>query len=172
MNNVNMFYGIVLIQLASCSFRCTFSLHCNAFSCPKRTNQSEGLTNYQTNKVKSQSRALLAYFQTNFAGNLHNNNVPCAVCHVVERHAKVMIPAWKQCPDGWTREYNGYLTSSKYTHKRATFECMDEAPEVTEGNAGNHVGAEFYTVEAHCSTSLPCPNYINGWALTCVICTK
>ena len=112
-------------------------------------------------------------FQTNFAGNLLNNNVPCAVCHVTERHVKVMIPARKQCLDGWTREYGGYLTTSHYnTEYKKVFECMDEAPEVIEGAGGRQGGAWFYTVEADCGYTLPCPNYIEGWALTCVVCTK
>ncbi len=29
----------------------------------------------------------------------------------------------------------------------------------------------FYNVEAVCG-SLPCPNYVNGWEITCVVCTK
>ena len=113
------------------------------------------------------------FFQTNYAGNLLNNNVPCAVCHVTERHVKVMIPARKQCPVGWTREYGGYLTTSHHiTDHRTTFECMDEAPEVIEGAGGSQGGAWFYTVEADCGYALPCPSYIYGWALTCVVCTK
>ena len=128
------------------------------------------LTNNKVNK--NQSRVLLSYFQTNFAGNLLNNNVPCAVCHVKDRHAKVMIPAFKLCPGGWTREYHGYLTTSHYEHTKATFECMDEAPEATEGAFANQDGALFYTVEADCGYALPCPNYVEGWALTCVVCTK
>ena len=111
-------------------------------------------------------------FQTNYAGNLLNNNVPCAVCHVTERHVKVMIPARKQCPAGWTREYGGYLTTSHHQHQRTTFECMDEAPEVIEGVGRDENGALFYTVEGDCGYSLPCPNYVEGWALTCVVCTK
>ena len=85
---------------------------------------------------------------------------------------KVMIPALKLCPGGWTLEYGGYLTSSRYTHTKATFECMDEAPEVIEGASANKNGALFYMVEADCRQSLPCPSYIEGWALTCVVCTK
>ena len=112
------------------------------------------------------------YFQTHFAGNLISNDVPCAVCHVTTRHVKVMIPAWKRCPDGWTREYGGYLTSSHYTHTKATFECMDEAREIIEGSEASRNGALFYTVEAACGSSLPCPKYVHGWALTCVVCTK
>ncbi|KAK2166003.1 hypothetical protein NP493_1340g00016 [Ridgeia piscesae] len=90
----------------------------------------------------------------------------------LERHVKVMIPVRKQCPGEWTREYGGYLTTSHHQHHRATFECMDEAPEVIEGAGGDENGALFYTVEGDCGYSLPCPNYIEGWVLTCVVCTK
>ena len=98
--------------------------------------------------------------------------MPCAVCHVMDRQAKVMIPARKQCPVGWTREYHGYLTTGANVYHPTTFECMDEAPEVIEGVGGNEDGALFYTVEGDCRRSLPCPNYVHGWALTCVVCTK
>ena len=98
--------------------------------------------------------------------------MPCAVCHVRERQAKVMIPARKECPDEWTREYHGYLVTNADVYSRTTFECMDEAPEVLEGTGRDENGALFYVVEADCSHSLPCPNYVNGWALTCVVCTK
>ena len=111
-------------------------------------------------------------FQTNFGGDLTNNEVPCAVCHVTGRQAKLMIPARKQCPGGWTREYHGYLTTNANSYYRTTFECMDEAPEVIEGTGRNIDGTLFYVVEGDCSRSLPCPNYVNGWALTCVLCTK
>ena len=114
---------------------------------------------------------LFTNFQTNFAGNLLQYNVPCAVCHVTDRQVKLMIPARKQCPVGWTREYHGYLTTGADIYHQSTFECMDEAPEVI-GTARNENGALFYTVEGDCSHSLPCPNYVNGWALTCAVCTK
>ncbi|KAI0218866.1 hypothetical protein LSAT2_029463 [Lamellibrachia satsuma] len=112
------------------------------------------------------------FLKTNYAGRLTDNNVPCAVCHVTERHVKVMVPARKQCPDGWTEEYGGYLTTSHHGHHRATFECMDEAPEVIEESGANQNGALFYLVEGDCGYSLPCPKYKQGWALTCVVCTK
>ena len=115
---------------------------------------------------------IFTHFQTNFAGNLFNNDVPCAVCHVTDRQAKVMVPARKQCPVGWTHEYHGYLTTSADIYHPTTFECMDEAPEVIEGAGRATDGALFYTVEGDCSRSLPCPNYVNGWAITCVVCTK
>ena len=46
-----------------------------------------------------------------FSDSLHENNVPCAVCHVSTRSAVLMIPAWRHCPSGWTVEYTGYLMS-------------------------------------------------------------
>ena len=84
-----------------------------------------------------------------------------------------MIPARKQCPVGLTREYGGYLTtSSAGSDCRKVFECMDEASEVIEGAGGLQRGAFSYTVEGDCGYSLPCPNYIEGWALACVVCTN
>ncbi|KAK2156963.1 hypothetical protein NP493_1925g00016 [Ridgeia piscesae] len=117
-------------------------------------------------------RANSPFLKTNFDGVPFNNDVPCAVCHVTGRQAKLMIPARKECPGGWTREYHGYLTTSADIYHPTTFECMDEAPEVIEGMGRDSDGALFYTVEGDCSRSLPCPNYVNGWALTCIVCTK
>ena len=39
------------------------------------------------------------------------------------------------------------------------------------GGQDNKNGALFYPVEAVCG-SLPCPRYVNGWELTCAVCTK
>ncbi|KAK2159412.1 hypothetical protein NP493_1720g00072 [Ridgeia piscesae] len=66
-----------------------------------------------------------------------------------------MIPTRKQFPGGWTREYGGYLTTSHHQHHRATFYCMDEAPEVIEGAGGDE----------NVLSESPC-------ALTCIVCTK
>ena len=51
---------------------------------------------------------------------LHDDNVPCAVCHVSTRSAVLMIPAWRHCPSGWTVQYTGYLMTQKYTESNAT----------------------------------------------------
>ena len=57
------------------------------------------------------------------------------------------------------------------TQTRTTYVCMDNAPEVIEGGAANKNGVLFYIVEAVCC-SLLCPNYVDGWEVTCVVCTK
>jgi len=85
-----------------------------------------------------------------------------------------MIPARTQCPDGWTTEYAGYL-SSAYTGSlrssiSSSYICWDEAPEVAVGGTSQDQ-AVIYPVEFHCG-SLPCQVYRDGRELTCVVCSK
>ncbi|XP_019644472.1 PREDICTED: collagen alpha-2(IV) chain-like [Branchiostoma belcheri] len=104
--------------------------------------------------------------------SLHNHNVPCAVCYVPTRGSKLMIPARNTCYSGWTREYHGYLMAERHNHAGSKeFVCVDEQPEVMQGGHANQDGALFYPVEARCG-SLPCPHYVEGRELTCVVCTK
>ena len=103
--------------------------------------------------------------------SLHDNDVPCAVCHVNGRPTKLMIPAKRTCPDGWTKEYWGYLMAEQYNHAgRTTYVCMDNAPEVIEGGRQDRNGVLFYNTEAECGG--PLPNYVDGWEITCVVCTQ
>ena len=107
-----------------------------------------------------------------FPSSLHNDNVPCAVCHVSNRSAVLMIPAWRHCPSGWTVEYTGYLMSDHYTHTKATYECVDLHPQSVPGSHTNTNGGLFYHVEVSCSFGLPCPPYDPQKELTCAVCTK
>ena len=75
-------------------------------------------------------------FQTNLDAGKVFDNVPCSVCYVSERRAKLMIPARKTCPGGWKREYGGYLMTSHRFKHRTTFACMDEAPETIAPSGG------------------------------------
>ncbi|XP_023930272.1 short-chain collagen C4 isoform X8 [Lingula anatina] len=109
---------------------------------------------------------------TNTGGhNLPNQDAPCAVCYTQTRPSHVMIPAKKTCPAGWTTEYNGYLVSAFNTHQRTEFVCLDEGPEVVAGGHEDKIAASFYTAEAKCGT-LPCPPYVDGRELACVVCSK
>ena len=104
--------------------------------------------------------------------NLHNHNVPCAVCLATTRVAVVMIPAKLTCPTGWTKEYNGYLMSAYYSHESAsTFECIDHDAEAVPGTEANTDGGMFLHVEAVCNYGLPCDPYDPEKELTCVVCT-
>ncbi|XP_066265544.1 short-chain collagen C4-like isoform X2 [Branchiostoma lanceolatum] len=104
--------------------------------------------------------------------SLDAHDVPCAVCYVPTRGSKLMIPARKTCPTGWTEEYDGYLMAGSYTHASVKeYVCVDYSPETVQGGQANQASARFYPVEARCG-SLPCPSYVEGRELTCVVCTK
>ncbi|CAH1269381.1 Hypp4164 [Branchiostoma lanceolatum] len=103
--------------------------------------------------------------------NLNDHDVPCAVCQTY-RSNQLMIPARKTCPTGWFPEYDGYLMASYRDHAGAKeYVCMDKKPEAEHAGHLNHDGALFYPVEAACG-ALPCPPYVDGRELTCVVCSK
>ncbi|KAJ8022672.1 Short-chain collagen C4 [Holothuria leucospilota] len=108
--------------------------------------------------------------------HLHNNNVPCAVCLAPGRPSLMMIPARNVCPGNeWTKEYSGYLVSSYHNHHgRSKYVCMDRKPEVIPRTVHNADGLLFYVVESKCGASgsgLPCGPYVDGYELTCAVCT-
>ena len=104
----------------------------------------------------------------------HDHDVPCAVCYVAPRETVLMIPGTYICPPNWTREYYGYLMTERNhaAHKgRATFECVDAAPEFIASDHANHDGVLFHHVEPRCG-SLPCPPYDPQKEVTCAVCTR
>jgi len=116
-------------------------------------------------------------FSTSNTGGipLLENPAPCAVCYLDHRLTVLMVPAKTRCPDGWNREYGGYLASEhsfdqQSSRKRSSYVCWDRAPEVAAGGT-NQNQAVIYPVKAVCG-SLPCSTYINGRELTCVVCSK
>ena len=107
-----------------------------------------------------------------FSKPLHDHDALCSVCKVESRGAKVMIPGRNICPSGWTKEYKGYLMSEHYGHKsRTTAVCVDVDAEGRDGSYENKDGNLWYFIQGSCG-SLPCPPYVNGRELTCVVCTK
>ncbi|KAL9974706.1 hypothetical protein ACROYT_G011778 [Oculina patagonica] len=61
-----------------------------------------------------------------FKNDLHDHEVPCAVCYVKSRATQLMISARNDCPSGWTEEYHGYLMAGNYNHKHSTnFICVE-----------------------------------------------
>ncbi len=105
--------------------------------------------------------------------SLHNQNVPCAVCHTSKRSSKLMIPGTTTCPQTWTEEYEGYLMTEYRDHKRnAVYECVDNNGETVPGGHANTDGALFYHVGVVCSKGLPCDPFVANIPITCVVCTK
>ena len=102
---------------------------------------------------------------------LAENDAPCAACYIT-KSATIMIPARKTCPEGWSKEYGGYVMAEKHEHKgRTTYVCVDGDPDVRAGGGADRHGALFYNTEATCG-SLPCPPFVQGRELTCVVCSK
>ena len=98
---------------------------------------------------------------------------PCALCQVYGRTNKIMIPSRYECPNGWRREYYGYLMAGKHDQKAATqFTCVDRSLEQIPGSGSNSNGYRLYTVDVNndCGDNfLPCST---TYMLTCVVCTK
>ena len=99
----------------------------------------------------------------------YDRNVPCALCEVTGRTNKIMIPSHYECPNGWRREYYGYLMAGSHDHKAAIqYTCVDKSLEQIPGSAADTNGYLFFTVEAYCDHHIPCSDK----EVTCVVCTK
>jgi len=81
-----------------------------------------------------------------------------------------MFPAKVKCPATWTKQYQGYLMSSRNKQFRSEYLCVDEAFQ-RAGRRRNDNGYQLYLVEPRCK-SLPCPPYDETRELACVMCTK
>ena len=127
-------------------------------------------------KSENPSHAALIYgaeYETNkgVLHDLHNQDVPCAVCRVPRSHI-VMVPGKNSCFEDYTIEYNGYLISGFPSYKAASeYVCVDgEAEKSSKSNVHNHDGRLFYFVRAKCG-ALKCPPYKENDDLTCVVCS-
>ena len=107
-----------------------------------------------------------------FSRNLHDHDMPCAVCNSESRGSHIMVPGCSICPSNWTLEYKGYLMSAhEGNNGRTQFICVDANAESTTGSHSSENGALLYFAESHCG-SHPCPPYATGKELTCAVCTK
>ena len=109
-----------------------------------------------------------------FGKNVNQHNVPCVVCQSVGRITALRIPGRTECYKGWTKEYSGYLMGAHWNHKKSSdYTCVDGDPEVVQGSARDQNGHLLYFVETSCyKDALPCPPYVNGREIACVVCTK
>jgi hypothetical protein len=107
-----------------------------------------------------------------FGEHLHNQDPTCSVCHTTTRASTLMIPGRNRCYPGWHLEYSGYLMAGNHDQESASeYICMDARPETLQHSVQNEDGRLFRLVEGHCG-SLPCPPYVDGRELTCVVCSK
>ena len=103
--------------------------------------------------------------------SVHDQSPPCVLCHVTGSVITRSFPAMTQCPAGWRLEYAGYMMTAHHSHSgRTDAVCMDGAPEVVKGGNGDQNGVLFYFMEIVCG-ALPCPSYVEGRELACVVCS-
>lgn len=98
---------------------------------------------------------------------VHDYDARCVVCEV-PRRTQIMIGARRNCPSGWTREYEGYLMGQHYTQAASELICVDASPEA-HGSNGNQNGGLLYPTEFENGGNVP---YNHDWEMTCVVCSK
>jgi len=96
-------------------------------------------------------------------------NMPCSLCETTGRSDKILIPSHYVCPNGWHKEYNGLIMTGHHTHDGSTmYYCIDENLEQVRSSGSCDSSAQLlYTVRTTGS-------YVSsdGYALSCVVCTK
>ena len=119
---------------------------------------------YSNNQI-GRAPAYYVEYQTSGALNhVDKGNTPCGLCEATGRGDKIMIPSHYVCPEGWHKEYNGYIMAGNNNQEGSSmFYCIDENLEQIKGTGGDDSGYDLYTV--YMAT-------INGYALSCVVCTK
>jgi len=107
-----------------------------------------------------------------FASNRYHD-VACAICLQEYRNNHFMYPGRDDCPNGWTREYYGYLMSADDHHGTTEYVCVDESGGSLPGTSSNVLGGLLNPVESKCVTGggIPCAPYVDGYELTCAICS-
>ena len=72
--------------------------------------------------------------------HVHNRNMPCALCEATGRGDKIMIPSHYVCPDGWHKEYNGYIMAGHISYEGGSmYECIDEHLEQITGTGSSEM---------------------------------
>ncbi|KAH3845135.1 hypothetical protein DPMN_087408 [Dreissena polymorpha] len=128
----------------------------------------------QYNDVSDPTRSLMygAEYETQSNpafSNLHQNDVPCAVC-LARGKTTLMIPGRTTCYSGWSKEYQGYLMGELHSHHGKGYVCMDKYAEPLHSSVADLNGALFYMVEGRCGT-LQCSPYVEGREIACVVCS-
>ena len=123
---------------------------------------------YSNNQGGGTPTYAVEYRVTGPINHAEYRNMPCALCEATGRSDKMMIPSHYVCPDGWHKEYNGYIMAGHYSHDGSSmYNCIDEHLEQIRGSGSAETIHLLYTVYA---TGSYVPH--DGYALSCVVCTK
>ncbi|XP_071960766.1 uncharacterized protein [Antedon mediterranea] len=155
----------------------------NYLCLPDQPRYNVTMAGYQVPRGSISAVEFREYTKTfNPTKHLHGLNFPCAVCQA-PRSVSLLLPAHTKCPIGWITEFSGYMMASAKIQKRAEFVCVDESPsyingsDKPDGDADDQSASKLFHVEGRCNAEaavggLPCPPYVDGYELTCAICTQ
>lgn len=106
--------------------------------------------------------------------SMRGKNLACSHCRSISRTALVTKMATSVCPDGWVKEYDGYLMAASKDAK-GEFVCVDKDMrepngQVTFGESKDGSTQELKEVTVLCG-SLPCEIYVEMKPIECVVCT-
>ena len=63
--------------------------------------------------------------------------------------------------------------SEHYNNKgRTTFVCVDKDAQALPGLGADDADTLMYHTSVGCNNGIPCPPYVDGKDLACVVCTK
>ena len=109
------------------------------------------------------------YRVSGYINHADHRNMPCAMCEATGRGDQIMIPSHYVCPDGWHKEYNGYIMAGHYSQEGGSmYNCVDQNLEQIKGSGSSESVHLLYTVYASGSYV---PRY-GSYELSCVVCTK
>ena len=111
--------------------------------------------------------------------------IPCSVCEVHDVSTLLTIPGTNQCPQGWDKEYSGFIMaqSSKVgfaeNFEESEYICMDNAFETYSGAVPLQSNTEdtvtyMSKVKVDCGKGIPCSisQYSSSLSITCAVCSK
>ncbi|XP_076453220.1 uncharacterized protein LOC143288522 [Babylonia areolata] len=99
-----------------------------------------------------------------------SRDVVCSVCRAPQS-TTLMIPATWTCPAGWTTQYRGHLmTEDPGSKGRTEHVCVDKAKQYRPGGQKSVSAIELFYTLSVCGT-LPCPPFVGGTVVTCVVCS-
>ncbi|XP_063446719.1 uncharacterized protein LOC134726248 [Mytilus trossulus] len=98
--------------------------------------------------------------------------IQCAVCDLTQASSTVMIPGRKTCYDNWRMEYTGYLMASHPSHTDLEYICVDGNPDHIKKIPSWSNKSLLLSVYSKCNGATPCPPYVEGREMTCVVCSK
>ena len=127
----------------------------------------------QSNRARLYGTEYMALISPPAFSSMLYHDAPCAVCYTPSRSTKITTPGRYDCPSSWTKEYDGYLMTSRCDnhHKTKVPICVDLNAESVADSAVQDAGSLLYFIETTC-IGIKCPPYSDGAEITCAVCTK